>query len=138
MSSGFFLFYHIYEIFVKIKIFCKFGVERSYKHIVFSCGNYMTVQLTQNFYVIADTVNPRCTDKYKRKRFIRYFGDNDFFGKTVDLLAVCVAPYSNIIVPMCACSPSIFFARTISPAQVPKTGIPFSIIFLIGSYKSSL
>lgn len=32
----------------------------------------MTVQLTQNFYVIADTVNPRCTDKYKRKWFIRY------------------------------------------------------------------
>ena len=96
MSSGFLLFYHIYEIFVKIKIFCKFGVERSYKHIVFSCGNYMTVQLTQNFYVIADTVNPRRTDKYKRKRFIRYFGDNDFFGKTVDLLAVCIASYGNI------------------------------------------
>ena len=88
MSSGFFLFYHIYEIFVKIKIFCKFGVERSYKHIVFSCGNYMTVQLTQNFYVVADTVNPRCTDKYKLKRFILYFVNNDLIGKTVELLHV--------------------------------------------------
>ena len=71
-------------------------------------------------------------------------GLSDTSGITTssEKLSICL-PYALrltviSIVPMCACSPSIFFARTISPAQVPKTGIPFSIIFLIGSYKSSL